>query len=94
MTSMVLAIAGAALWLFLSAAVGNFADRRGHSGTIWYLFSLLCSPIVGFLVVALLPSLATLNRDLAHCPHCQAIVNIPVCHHDVVERSKERRVAA
>ncbi len=98
MTSMLLVSAGAALWLILSAAVGNFAETRGHSGTLWYLFSLFCSPVVGFLVVALLPSLARLSRVDVHCPYCQATINIdaddcPVCYRDVVERRKERAAA-
>ena len=52
-------IAGIAfVWMLLAALVANFADRKGRSGILWFGLSLICSPLVGFVVVALLPSRA------------------------------------
>jgi hypothetical protein len=39
-------------WLALSVAVGIFAANRGRSGFGWFLLSLLLSPILGFIFVA------------------------------------------
>ena len=100
MTSLIISIIGAALWLILCAAVGNLAERRGHSGVLWYLFSLFFSPLIGFAIVAALPSLKTLGPDIAYkqCPHCPAMVKVgadicPFCHRELVGKPKDKAAA-
>jgi hypothetical protein len=44
-----------ALWLFFCVLVGLFASqRRNRSGIAWFLVSFIFSPLVGFLLVAIL----------------------------------------
>jgi hypothetical protein len=43
------------LWLFLCVVVGLFASqRRNRSGVAWFLVAFVFSPLVGFLLVAVL----------------------------------------
>jgi hypothetical protein len=43
------------LWLFFCVLVGLFANqRRNRSGFAWFLVSFVFSPLVGFLLVAVL----------------------------------------
>jgi hypothetical protein len=43
------------LWLFFCVLVGLFANqRRNRSGVAWFLVSFVFSPLVGFLLVAVL----------------------------------------
>ncbi len=100
MASLIIAIVGACVWVILSAAVGNFADKRGHSGTLWYLFSLFCSPIIGFALIAALPSAETLGRPtpLHQCPYCSAALPTepeicPVCHRELNRKANEKIAA-
>ena len=44
-------------WLGFSAAVASYASNRGRSGIGWMIFSLLLSPLLGFLFVAASPNL-------------------------------------
>ncbi len=100
MASLVIAIAGACLWVILSAATGNFADKRGHSGTLWFLFSLLCSPIIGFALVAAMPSADELSLPilLRRCPHCSATVPreaeiCPACDRELPRKPRDKIAA-
>jgi hypothetical protein len=43
-----------AFWFLCSAAVGLFANALGRSGATWIIFSLLLSPSLGLIVVAVL----------------------------------------
>lgn len=43
-----------AVWFLASFAVGLFANALGRSGAIWILFSLILSPSLGLIVVAVL----------------------------------------
>ncbi|WP_019450017.1 hypothetical protein [Cupriavidus sp. BIS7] len=43
-----------AFWFICSAAVGLFANALGRSGATWILFSLILSPSLGLIVVAVL----------------------------------------
>jgi hypothetical protein len=42
------------VWFIASFAVGLFANALGRSGAIWILFSLILSPSLGLIVVAVL----------------------------------------
>lgn len=47
-----------AFWLVCSVAVGRFAKALGRSGAVWTLFSMICSPSLGVIIVAVLDSKA------------------------------------
>lgn len=97
---MPLAIAVALVWIVLCAVVEDLAQRRGHDGTLWFLFSLFCSPVLGFLVVRLLPSAADLTpMGYSRCPDCSAVVKLgrgtcPYCHRDLTRKAGAEKRAA
>lgn len=65
------------IWVLLAGLVGQMAERKGHSNLHWYVFSLVCSPLVGFIVVALLPSSAELGPAWYQpCPNCLKTVKV------------------
>jgi MFS family permease len=71
MNFLLIAVGIAFVWILLAALVGNFADRKGHSGALWFGLSLICSPLIGFLVMALLPSADDLMPvGYRPCPQC------------------------
>ena len=49
-------------WIALACVVGGYASKRGRSGGFWMLFSLMFSPLLGFLFVAASPDLAEEQR--------------------------------
>lgn len=63
-------------WVVLSIAVAVFASNKGRSGFGWFLFSLLLSPLLGFIFVAVSSNLkqeqaaAQELRDTKKCPQC------------------------
>ena len=97
---LVFALAFVLIWVLLAGLVGEFAEKKGHSSALWYVFSLVCSPLVGFIVVALLPS----GADLAPvwyqpCPNCLKTVRTgtdvcPYCHADLYTKSEAEKKAA
>ncbi len=100
MTSFAIAIAASFAWIFLCGLVGDLADKRGHNGVLWFLFSLFCSPVLGFLVVGLLPSASYLTPvGYTPCPYCSRTVKVgreicPYCNADLTGKGKaEKKVA-
>jgi hypothetical protein len=54
-------------WLIFSIVVGAAAGARGRSGFAWVLLSLLISPLVAAIILAIAPDLRArelLDRDL------------------------------
>jgi hypothetical protein len=43
-----------AFWFIFAVGIGWFAKAMGRSAVVWTLFSVLCSPALGLLVVAML----------------------------------------
>ncbi len=93
--------AGAAfVWILLAALVGDFADRRGHRGMLWFGLSLICSPLVGFVVVTLLPSAADVTPvEYTWCRYCLRTVRVrtdicPYCHADLTGKGTAVKKAA
>ena len=41
-------------WLIFALVVGSFASSKGRSFFLWTLVSLIFSPLIGFIIVALL----------------------------------------
>lgn len=100
MTLLLITIGLALVWMFLCALVGEFADKRGHSATLWYLFSLFFTPLLGFFVVGVLPSAADLvPAGHQRCPTCSGIVKreeplCPYCHADLSGKVRQEKIAA
>ncbi|HLK34001.1 MAG TPA: hypothetical protein VKT29_12980 [Terriglobales bacterium] len=100
MTSLLIAIALAIVWIFLSGLVAEFAENRGHSGGLWYLFSLAFTPLIGFFIVSMLPSAADLiPAGHRRCSLCAGILKAdaaqcPYCHADLSGRAKTEKLAA
>ena len=99
-SSFIIAIAIVFVWIFLSGEVGKIAEKRGHSGILWCVFSSICSPLIGFLVVELLPSAADLMPvGYKPCPYCMQTVMIerkicPYCSADLSGQGKAEKKAA
>ena len=100
MTSLLIAIGLAIVWVFLCGLVAEFADKRGHSAGLWYLFSLVFTPLLGFFIVGTLPSAADLiPAGHRRCPTCAGIVHAqaqlcPYCHADLSGKVRSEKMAA
>ena len=46
-----------ALWILCSAVVGLIAQDKGYSWLGWSLFSIVLSPVIGFIVVLCIPEI-------------------------------------
>jgi hypothetical protein len=75
-------------WFLGAIAVGVFASNRGRSGFGWFLLSLIISPLLGLLFVAVSQNLATKAvQPSPHthkkCPECaeQILQEAKVCKH-------------
>ena len=42
-------------WIIFVALVAGYAESRGRSGLLWGLIALVFSPLLAFVIVALLP---------------------------------------
>ena len=88
------------IWALLSVLVGEFADTKGHNGGLWFLFSLICSPLVGFILVAELPSVADLNpAAYKRCARCSNMLHsetdvCPYCDAELSEKCNTEKIAA
>lgn len=73
------------LWIILAIVIGVIAGARGRSGFGWFLISVLLSPLIGLILVALLPSLKDRPTPATHvkCPDCAELVRneARVCKH-------------
>jgi hypothetical protein len=76
-------------WFLLAVVIGIGASGRGRSGFGWFLLSLLLSPLIGFVLLVLLPPLngqqSTAPSPQTHvkCPDCAELVlaEARVCKH-------------
>ena len=99
MIALLINIGFAIVWMFLCGLVAEFADRRGHSAMLWYLFSLFFTPLLGFFVVGVLPAAADLiPAGHRRCPTCSGMVMAedllcPYCHTDLSAPKVERLAA-
>jgi MFS family permease len=88
------------VWILLAVLVGDFADRKGHRGRFWFGLSLISSPLIGFVVVALLPSSADLTPvEYTWCRYCLRTVRVrtdicPYCHADLTRKKTAEKKAA
>ena len=97
---LVFVLAFVLIWVLLAALVGEFAKKRGHSSALWYVFSLICSPLIGFAVVAAVPPAAELEPvKYIWCRYCLRTVKIgtdicPYCRADLTGKGKAEKKAA
>ena len=88
------------VWVILAGVVADLADRKGHSGTLWYVFSLAFSPLLGYMIVALLPSASELKPVLLQrCPECGNMMEAAAevcsrCHRKVAPVEKSHKAVA
>lgn len=80
-------------WILLAVAVGMLASKRGRSGFGWFLFSVLLTPLLGFIFVLVAKDLSQSTTSQAgsspsadshvKCPHCAEWVlpEASVCKH-------------
>ena len=75
-------------WLILSIAIGIGAASRGRSGFGWFLLSIVISPLIALILLALMPNKAVQtdkpNPDThVKCPDCAELVlaEARVCKH-------------
>ncbi len=66
-------------WAMFAVVVGVFASSKGRSGFGWFLLSLIISPILGFLFVAVLPNLKVQAAVLASQPSAKTHVRCSAC---------------
>lgn len=76
------------IWLLFAIAVAILASRKGRSGFGWFLFSVIFSPLIGFLFVLVLgdasPDAIKPNPNThVKCPDCREFVlkEARVCKH-------------
>jgi zinc-ribbon domain len=69
------------LWVIFSVLAGRFAKRRGFGFWVTFLMSLMFSPILGFLSVAVrqpvqreVERLAIESGEMRKCPACAELV--------------------
>ena len=44
-------------YLILAVVVGYFANQRGRNGGVWFIISILTTPLLGLLLVVVMPNL-------------------------------------
>lgn len=65
------------VWVLLSALVAKFAASKGRSGTLFFVISLILSPLVGFLIALLVnpkPEIITSREEMRECPYCAELI--------------------
>lgn len=66
-------------WFLFSIAVAVLASNRGRSGFLWFIFSILLSPLLGVIFVLVMENLK-LSGDKPNpnthvrCPDCRELV--------------------
>lgn len=81
----------ALFWLLFAVVTGIAASARGRNGIGWFLLAVLLSPLIGLLLVLVLPSQRTAHLDPAaptadthtRCPDCRELVRLDArkCKH-------------
>jgi ribosomal protein S27E len=66
-------------WIIFAIAVGVWASNRGRSGFGWFLLSLVITPLLGFIFVAVSRDLSpegiqTNDATRVKCPACAELV--------------------
>ena len=78
-------------WIGLAIAVALYAQRKGRSAVGWLLFSIILSPLLGLIFVAVLPELVDdAEADRVPCPFSEDIrpkaIKCPQCRTELGAR--------
>lgn len=77
-------------WLLLAVLVAGYANSKGRSGIVFFLLSIVFSPLIGFVIaLALSPNSQALEKralatgEFRKCPACAELVKIDarICKH-------------
>ena len=72
-------------WLAFSIVVGMIADSRGRGGLFWFFISIILSPLLGVIMLLLMPVVAKEPTPETHvkCPECAELVlkEAKLCKH-------------
>lgn len=75
-------------WFVFAIAVGVFASNRGRSGIGWFLLSLVISPLLGLIFVAVMKNLAAEKASANATPGPSSHVKCPACAEWVLPEAK------
>lgn len=75
-------------WFLFAVGVGVLASNRGRSGVGWFLLSMLISPLLGLLFVAVSKDLAKAAREAADRPGADTHVKCAQCAEWVLPEAK------
>jgi hypothetical protein len=76
------------VWFLFSIVVAIGAAARGRSGIGWFVLSLLISPLLGLILLLLLPSLGA-QPDGGHTPMPSTHVRCPDCAELVLNEARK-----
>ncbi|MBX3610999.1 MAG: hypothetical protein KF871_14000 [Hydrogenophaga sp.] len=75
-------------WVLFAVAVGINASNRGRSGVGWFFLSLLISPLLGLLFVAVSKDLSSKPGATPSAPSAATHVKCPACAEWVLPEAK------
>jgi len=65
-------------YLILCIAVGILASNRGHSGFVWFFFSLLISPLLACIIVLVM------KKEDPNAPNSTTHMKCPECKENIL----------
>lgn len=78
----------AVFYFVMCVGVGIGARSRGRSGILWFVLSLLISPLISLIVLALLPNLSTTAQAATDAPSPDTHVKCPDCRELVLKDAR------
>jgi len=78
------------IWLIFAVLVGAYASSKGRSGVGFFLIAVLLSPLIGFIIAAIVQPIranteakALETGDVKKCPNCAELVKAEarLCKH-------------
>ena len=78
------------IWLIFAVLVGAYASSKGRSGVGFFLIAVLLSPLIGFIIAAIVQPIranteakALETGDVRKCPNCAELVKAEarLCKH-------------
>lgn len=70
-------------WLVLSVCIGVGASSRGRAGFGWFVFALICSPLVAFIALMAVGDMKPSQYTHIKCPQCAewCLPEAKICKH-------------
>jgi hypothetical protein len=78
---------GAFFYLVFCVAVGLLASSRGRSGTLWFILSLLISPVLALIILLVMRNLKKPNFE--DPPDPQTHVKCPECREFILKDARK-----